>query len=83
MLRVINNGDSLYDFDDGRWTDRFLPIYDLTGDFLSPMLYSSLKGALVDVAASVLYHTVGEEGRRGVYLQVAQMQVLKPGRREK
>lgn len=80
MLRVINNGESLSDFDDGKWTDRFLPIYDIAWNLLSPVHYSSLKGALVDVTASVLYHTVEGENQQAFYLQVHKMQVLKPGR---
>ena len=80
MLPALNHGDGLADFDDGNWTDRFLPIYDRTGNFLAPVHYCSLKEALVEVSASALYQSVEGESQQGVYLQVHEMQVLRPGR---
>ena len=80
LLPVINNGESLTDFDDGRWLERLLPIYDTSYNFLSPVHYESLTGALVEVSATAMYHTVKERDAQGVYLQVRDMEVLKPGR---
>ena len=78
LLPVINNGDYLGSFDDGKWMDRLLPIYDHFCDFLSPVHYGSLTGALVEVSATVLHHCA--EGKEGVYMQVRDMKVLQPGR---
>ena len=78
----MNDGEGLVAFEDGRWIERLLPIYDNTLNFLSPTHYSSLKGALVEVAASVLYHAVDGKQEQGVYLQVREMEVLRPGRGE-
>ena len=80
-LPVIKDGEGLGAFEDGKWMERLLPIYDTALNFLSPIHYSSLKGALVEVSASVLYHVVEGEHKQGVYLQVREMQVLRPGRR--
>ena len=79
LLPVINNGETLTTFDDGRWLERLLPIYDSSWNFLSPVHYESLTGALVEISATAMYHTCEERGDQGVYLQVRNMQVLKPG----
>ena len=80
MLPVLNHGEALETLGDGRWTDRLLPLYDMTGNLISPVHYGSLKGALVEVSAAALYQTVDGLGQQGVYLQVHQMQVLDLGR---
>lgn len=77
MLTVINGGDSLSTFDDGKWLERLLPIYDNVWDFLSPVHYGSLTGALVEVSATAMYQE--GEGEEGIYLQVREMHVLEPG----
>ena len=80
VLPVIRKGDGLDDFEDGRWTDRFLPIYDIAWNFLSPVYYSCLKGALVQLSAAVMYQAVDGANQQGVYLQVHEMQVLRHGK---
>ena len=80
MLPIVENGDALLDFDDGRWMHRLLPVYDVTGNLLHPKHYGSLKGALVKVSVIAMSRVdeVAREG--GCYWQVEKMEVLRIGR---
>lgn len=81
-LPIISDYDRLYEFDDGDWRQRLLPIYDTSLNFLAPVHYSALTGALVFLNVCVLYRPVEAKGEEGFYLQVREMQVIKPGRRK-
>ena len=79
MLPIVEDGDALLDFDDGRWMHRLLPIYDVTSNLLHPKHYGSLKGALVKISAVAVSKVDEEAMESGCYWQVKKMEVLRVG----
>ena len=82
-LPVVGDDDALLEFDDGMWRQRLLPIYDVCLNFLAPIHYSALAGALVFLNVCVLHNAVEDKSEEGFYLQVREMRVIKPGRRKR
>ena len=76
VLPIIEPEDALLDFEDGRWTQQLLPIYDIFDHLLHPKHYDSLIGALVDVTVNAVCKVDEEKKVKGCYLQVRKMQLL-------
>ena len=80
-VTIIEPEDALFDFEDGLWMQRLLPIYDIFDHLLHPKHYDSLIGALVDVTLNAVCKIDDEKKEQGCYLQVKKMPLLSEGQR--